>query len=42
MMTAMNNDDAQLLTEVRRGDATAWETLIRRYVDVCWRLRKSD
>ena len=28
---AMNNDDAKLLTDVRRGDATAWETLIRRY-----------
>ena len=27
----MNGDDAQLLIEVRRGDATAWESLIRQY-----------
>ena len=27
----MNGDDAQLLIEVRRGGATAWETLIRHY-----------
>ena len=28
---ASNPDDSQLLMDVRRGDATAWETLIRRY-----------
>lgn len=27
----MNNDDKQLLADVRRGDAVAWETLIRLY-----------
>lgn len=28
---AMNNDDSSLLTAVRQGDSSAWETLIRRY-----------
>ena len=27
----MNNDDNLILSDVRRGDAKAWETLIRRY-----------